>query len=62
MATTTLQDRAAGAIMGAFIGVADAATAASWNPAGLVQLEKPEFSIVYGYFNRDQSYNSATHP
>lgn len=34
---------------GAFIGVCDDATAASWNPAGLVQLEKPEFSIVYAY-------------
>ena len=47
---------------GAFIGVADDATAASWNPAGLVQLEKPEVSVVYGYFNRNQSYNSSTHP
>jgi len=47
---------------GAFISVADDATAASWNPAGLVQLEKPEFSVVYGYANRDQSYNSALHP
>lgn len=25
---------------GAFIGIADDATAASWNPAGLIQLEK----------------------
>ncbi len=43
---------------GAFIAVADDATAASWNPAGLVQLEKPEFSVVYGYFNRDQTYSA----
>jgi len=35
---------------GAFIGVADDATAASWNPAGLIQLEKPEVSIVGEYF------------
>lgn len=31
---------------GAFIGVADDATAASWNPGGLIQLERPEISIV----------------
>ena len=31
---------------GAFIGVADDATAASWNPGGLIQLETPEASIV----------------
>lgn len=47
---------------GAFIAVADDATAASWNPAGLIHLEKPEISFVYSYFNRGQSYNSSTHP
>jgi hypothetical protein len=31
---------------GAFIGVADDATAISWNPAGLTQLDEPEASIV----------------
>ena len=31
---------------GAFIAVADDATAASWNPGGLIQLETPEISIV----------------
>ena len=31
---------------GAFIGVADDATAASWNPGGLIQLETPEVSVV----------------
>jgi len=31
---------------GAFIGLADDATALSWNPAGLTQLEKPEASVV----------------
>jgi long-subunit fatty acid transport protein len=36
----------------AFIGVADDATAASHNPGGLVQLERPEFSIVGSYFAR----------
>src|SRR5712691_10936077 len=34
----------------AFIGVADDATAASHNPGGLVQLERPEVSIVGSYF------------
>lgn len=47
---------------GAFIGVADDATAASWNPAGLVQLEKPEASFVYAYQNSTQKYNSTLHP
>jgi long-subunit fatty acid transport protein len=39
---------------GAFIGVADDATAASWNPAGLIQLETPELSIVGAYNNRTE--------
>ncbi len=34
---------------GAFIAVADDATAASWNPGGLTQLERPEFSFVYNW-------------
>ncbi|MGD9732106.1 MAG: OmpP1/FadL family transporter [Desulfamplus sp.] len=37
---------------GAFIGVADDATAASWNPGGLIQLEEPEISLVYSYTQR----------
>ena len=47
---------------GAFIGVADDATAASWNPAGLIQLERPEVSAVYSFFQREQTYNSAKFP
>jgi len=45
---------------GAFIAVADDATAASWNPGGLPQLERPEISAVYSWkfyhedFNRGQ--------
>ena len=31
---------------GAFIGVADDATAMSWNPAGLAKLDKAEASVV----------------
>lgn len=49
--------RAAG--MGnAFMAVADDATAASWNPGGLGQLQRPEISIVGGYFWRAEEYNS----
>ncbi|MCK5051547.1 MAG: hypothetical protein KAS53_07450 [Candidatus Cloacimonetes bacterium] len=40
--------RAAG-IGGAFIGVADDATAVVWNPGGLTQLYRPEASIVSKY-------------
>lgn len=31
----------------AFVAIADDATAASWNPGGLTQLERPELSVVY---------------
>lgn len=31
---------------GSFIAVADDATASSWNPAGLIQLRKPEIALV----------------
>jgi long-subunit fatty acid transport protein len=45
---------------GAFIGVADDATAASWNPAGLIQLETPEVSVVgaYNYRKEDTTYDA----
>jgi len=46
----------------AFIAVADDATAASWNPAGLTQLRKPEFSFAYSYFRRREEYRVADHP
>jgi len=39
---------------GAFSAIADDATAVSWNPAGLAQLEKPEFSLVL----RNQFYRN----
>ncbi|MGR3219342.1 MAG: OmpP1/FadL family transporter [Candidatus Anammoxibacter sp.] len=42
---------------GAFIAVADDATAASWNPAGLIQLERPEASIVGTYMLTDQDFS-----
>ncbi len=46
---------------GAFIAVADDATAASWNPGGLIQLERPELSLVGSVFARteDLSFGSA---
>jgi len=47
---------------GAFIAIADDATAASWNPAGLIQLERPELSIAGEYFFRKESFTSPTHP
>jgi len=39
---------------GAFIAVTDDATAASWNPGGLIQLETPEVSIVGAYNHRTE--------
>lgn len=47
---------------GAFIAVADDATAASWNPAGLTQLMKPEISFSLSYFRRKDDFSSSNHP
>jgi long-subunit fatty acid transport protein len=47
---------------GAFIAVADDATAASWNPAGLTQLKKPEISFALSYFRRRDDFTSDKHP
>ncbi len=47
---------------GAFIAVADDATAASWNPAGLIQLETPEVSIVGAYFRRTEENDFGNSP
>lgn len=41
---------------GAFIAVADDATAASWNPGGLVQLKTAEISIVGNYSCQNTAY------
>ena len=43
---------------GAFTALADDATAASWNPAGLVQLERPEASVVYRYSSQTADHHS----
>ncbi len=47
---------------GAFIAIADDATAASWNPGGLIQLEKPEISIVGACFQRSRDTGFADIP
>jgi len=47
---------------GAFIAVADDATAASWNPGGLIQLERPEISIVGAGFHRTEDNRFGTNP
>jgi hypothetical protein len=43
---------------GAFTAVADDATAASWNPGGLTQLERPEASVVYRYSREREEHRS----
>ena len=37
---------------GAFVAIADDATANTWNPAGMTQLERPEASLTAGYSRR----------
>lgn len=37
---------------GAFSAVADDATASTWNPAGMVQLERPEVGLSLGWYHR----------
>lgn len=38
---------------GAFTAVADDATANTWNPAGMAQLERPEASLSFGFYRQD---------
>ncbi|MBF0564726.1 MAG: outer membrane protein transport protein [Nitrospirae bacterium] len=47
---------------GAFIAIADDATAASWNPGGLIQLEKPEVSGVGALVKRTEDNTFALAP
>ena len=49
--------RAAG-MGGAFIGVADDATAITWNPSGLTQLYRPEVSLVARFIAENYKYES----
>ena len=44
----------------AFIAIADDATAASWNPGGLTQLERPELSLVYSYKSNTENFSSSS--
>ncbi|MBI1321014.1 MAG: hypothetical protein GC168_18980 [Candidatus Hydrogenedens sp.] len=46
----------------AFVAVADDASAASWNPAGLVQLERPEISLVSEYGIYKDRFRSSVQP
>lgn len=50
------------AMGGAFIALADDATATSWNPAGLVQLERPEMSVVLSQTFRTECNTFGTNP
>jgi len=43
---------------GAFTALADDPTAASWNPAGLAQLERPEILLVYGWYGGARDLNA----
>jgi len=44
----------------AFIAIADDATAASWNPGGLTQLERPELSLVYNFRSNTEDFSSSS--
>lgn len=47
---------------GAFIGLADDATAISWNPSGLGQLERVEFSAVGRWMGEEFKFNNPLAP
>lgn len=49
----------AAAMGGAFIGVADDATAITWNPSGLTQLYRPEVSLVARFVAENYKYESS---
>ena len=49
----------AAAIGSAFIAIADDATAASWNPGGLFQMERPEISAVGAYSHRIEDFSDS---
>ena len=48
--------------IGAFIGVADDATASSWNPGGLRMLRSPEISFVLTSIHRSESLFFSNNP
>lgn len=43
---------------GAFLGVSDDPTAASWNPAGLSQLDKPQMNLSFSSYMNRTDYTS----
>ncbi|MBA3707355.1 MAG: outer membrane protein transport protein [Planctomycetes bacterium] len=45
---------------GAFTAIADDATANTWNPAGMAQLERPELAINGGYYLRRTASGGST--
>lgn len=53
--------RAAG-MADAFVAIADDATGASWNPAGLVQLERAELSVVGSFNAITEQFEAANRP
>ncbi len=40
---------------GAFTAIADDGTAATWNPAGLSQLKRPQMTVVYNFIRDDRN-------
>jgi long-subunit fatty acid transport protein len=47
---------------GAFMGIADDATASSWNPAALIHLKKPELSFVFSHDHLQEKNKFAAYP
>jgi hypothetical protein len=47
---------------GAFISIADDATAASWNPGALIQIRRPEIAFVGTYFERREENDFSLTP
>lgn len=47
---------------GAFIAIADDATAASWNPGGLFKVQRPEISMVGSFLNRSEDAFYSAYP
>ncbi|MCP4349627.1 MAG: hypothetical protein GY795_29450 [Desulfobacterales bacterium] len=47
---------------GAYIAVADDATAASWNPGGLIQLDLPEIAVTGAVPHRIEDNMFGKHP
>lgn len=46
---------------GAFVALADDATASYWNPAGLGQLERPQLAAMYSLMSMDRMHNFITY-